>query len=513
MTTNKHPTRHPTHILAEQGESLVKELIPPEWIAEKPEKDYGIDLRCELIECGEPAGLYISFQVKASPKLKRSATVLTKRLLYFAEKCRDPVFLVLVGVEAKAASFIFLQQWLDSDDAWRNKNGPSIPAKVVFTRQSILNASNDALIYMERRSRLSPQAVVAVNEDEINKLDPDLSVRMQVSRKSTRYEFFSNTEKTYKMSIIGEPELVKSANLALLDAISFGIKADISGVRVGISGSPLFDAIMPKTGCGSMQFIPDQHPATGVLKNCASGVEIFLQGELSKGRSGAAIRLSTADGFLMLTGKIWAAENRIEFVWHLSTKVWLDQDIRKNRTHVLALSQLLFSGANAISQPFELNLISDARQIKLNFKGLPIERQDVRMIQWMTVLANLSKFTERPIRIYARKIPKIEINSIDIVESLMKGEQVQMVPTEFSAKIPKDTEVVKIQGYPIPCVIPCHFSVIWDGAKIADIPVLVTLANYLGKISSTESTEQWWDYKLIPMAQSTMFLDLRNDLP
>lgn len=67
----KYPQRHPYHVLADESEDFFKKSLPGDWIVNKPQKDYGQDLRIDLTDDGQVKGCELVIQMKASEKPTR----------------------------------------------------------------------------------------------------------------------------------------------------------------------------------------------------------------------------------------------------------------------------------------------------------------------------------------------------------------------------------------------------------------------------------------------------------
>ena len=60
------PTRTQAHNLEELSERFVNQHLPNNWTSEKPEADYGVDLRVDIFEGENATGLELLIQLKAS---------------------------------------------------------------------------------------------------------------------------------------------------------------------------------------------------------------------------------------------------------------------------------------------------------------------------------------------------------------------------------------------------------------------------------------------------------------
>ena len=64
----KFPRRSDSHQLDEISERFLRNNLPRGWTSEKPQHDYGVDLRIDIFEDGAATGLELLIQLKASAK-------------------------------------------------------------------------------------------------------------------------------------------------------------------------------------------------------------------------------------------------------------------------------------------------------------------------------------------------------------------------------------------------------------------------------------------------------------
>jgi len=68
------PHRSESHQLEETSVRYVRNALPRGWTCEKPEHDYGVDLRVDIFEDGTATGLELLFQLKASADSAKGET-------------------------------------------------------------------------------------------------------------------------------------------------------------------------------------------------------------------------------------------------------------------------------------------------------------------------------------------------------------------------------------------------------------------------------------------------------
>lgn len=64
--TRKYPKRPQAHNLEELSKRFFRQALPRNWTSEKPEADYGVDLRVDIFEGEYAKGLELLLQLKAS---------------------------------------------------------------------------------------------------------------------------------------------------------------------------------------------------------------------------------------------------------------------------------------------------------------------------------------------------------------------------------------------------------------------------------------------------------------
>lgn len=62
------PIRHETHTLEQKSETFFRNQIPQDWVANRPQHDYGIDFQVGITEERELRGLELIVQLKAAEK-------------------------------------------------------------------------------------------------------------------------------------------------------------------------------------------------------------------------------------------------------------------------------------------------------------------------------------------------------------------------------------------------------------------------------------------------------------
>src|ERR1035437_10411138 len=97
-----------------EAEKKFESMIPNNWIIRKRNPDIFIDYSIEIGEHGEPTGNIFYVQLKGIGNLKLTHKEIkyqlkSKHLIYFRDKLRFPVFLIVIDNNKKEGYWIFLQ--------------------------------------------------------------------------------------------------------------------------------------------------------------------------------------------------------------------------------------------------------------------------------------------------------------------------------------------------------------------------------------------------------------------
>jgi tetratricopeptide (TPR) repeat protein len=76
----EYPNRHNSHILENKSEIFFKQFIPPEWVLNKYQIDYGLDYNCEIVEKNQVIGVNFSIQLKAKKQERNKGFVIINNL-------------------------------------------------------------------------------------------------------------------------------------------------------------------------------------------------------------------------------------------------------------------------------------------------------------------------------------------------------------------------------------------------------------------------------------------------
>jgi hypothetical protein len=186
----KRPRSHETDELAMR---VFQCALPPSWVVNKQPLDYAKDYVVEIVETGNLTGITFLVQLKGQESLSLSkdrgqATFWLKRkyAVYYADKVRQPVFLVLVDGNQKIGYWLFVQAFLLDDlqgKKWRKKDTVAIrvPTKYQLTDTASLRSAVEAANqYMSALHPTSVKTAIKAHQLRLESLDPRFGVQIDV---------------------------------------------------------------------------------------------------------------------------------------------------------------------------------------------------------------------------------------------------------------------------------------------------------------------------------------------
>lgn len=113
----KLPQRPRSHVLETESMQFVQKSFPKEWIIEKGQSDYGVDLIIEIVEDDSVTGAHFLIQLKSTDNLvinKKgfvSHSCNTKTLQYFLERT-EPVIYLVYDAKKQIGYWIWIKDYL-----------------------------------------------------------------------------------------------------------------------------------------------------------------------------------------------------------------------------------------------------------------------------------------------------------------------------------------------------------------------------------------------------------------
>jgi hypothetical protein len=224
--------------------------LPPSWVVNKQPLDYAKDYVVEIVETGNLTGITFLVQLKGQESLslnkdRGQARFWLKRkyAVYYADKVRQPVFLVLVDVSQKVGYWLFVQAYLLDDlqgKKWRKKD--TVAIRVPTTNQlaytaSLRSAVEAANQYMSALHPTSVKTAIKAHQLRLESLDPRFGVQIDVINEREFVTVLPKEEVEVSLTFKGEPGLL---NPKLDKLFGRGLPTPFGPDEIEVTGSPLF---------------------------------------------------------------------------------------------------------------------------------------------------------------------------------------------------------------------------------------------------------------------------------
>src|SRR5437660_2456000 len=97
-----------------EAERFLQQLLPSRWPWREQTPDFFVDFHVEVVDDGHPSGFEFGIQVKGTKRARHrlSRRLGCKHLVYYRDKARLPVFVVLVDLLSKNDYWLFTQKYL-----------------------------------------------------------------------------------------------------------------------------------------------------------------------------------------------------------------------------------------------------------------------------------------------------------------------------------------------------------------------------------------------------------------
>jgi hypothetical protein len=169
-----------------EAERFLQALLPFKWPWREQTPDFFVDFHVEVVEDGHLSGFEFGVQVKGTKRAKHppSTRMECKHLVYYRDKARLPVFIVLVDLLSRNAYWLFAQKHLQ-----RCVNKTAVDKQKTFTvifdpvdsfkdLDRFRKALKDAEHYMRDLYPGTPAAAISAKGAELQKFDPDIGVTL-----------------------------------------------------------------------------------------------------------------------------------------------------------------------------------------------------------------------------------------------------------------------------------------------------------------------------------------------
>jgi Domain of unknown function (DUF4365) len=239
-----------SHVIDLEAMCVLKSTLPS-WVPNELHPDYGKDFLFEVAEDQELTGFTFFVQLKGQQAVRlinggASATFPLKKkdAIYYADKVRQPIFLVLVDVSRKVGYWLFLQKHLLDD--WPNQNwrfqktvNVQLPTTNTLTGvESLRAAVKQANDYMAARHPAAITSAIRAERERLEKLDPRMEVRIAATEQGGQITVVPKSAPVaFSIVFKGDSE---HAAAKLDDLVGRGRPLTFQPGEIEVHGSPLF---------------------------------------------------------------------------------------------------------------------------------------------------------------------------------------------------------------------------------------------------------------------------------
>jgi hypothetical protein len=241
------PTRAVQHQIDDKGENILQRLLPPEWIVNKYQRDYGKDFVVETVDAGKVTGEIFHIQLKSSLgwKITRkryvSVPLSREHFAYFQTQVAEPMCVVAVDTTKEAGYFCFAHLFPALDPHATNKSvSVQLPAANLLTDSVLLRKCLSQAWAAARDAHPgTPKAAVAKKLESLTRTDPRFDYTISVTPTGEQVHLKAKSPAEVFLRIQGDP---KATNRARKNLIERGIPIQAAnGLKLMVDGSPLFD--------------------------------------------------------------------------------------------------------------------------------------------------------------------------------------------------------------------------------------------------------------------------------
>ena len=123
-----------SQIVAEAARRIFMAVLPAEWRCREQSQDRSIHYIIEVAEANRMTGLTFGVTVRGTKSPRHTGPWIvyplqSQQLEYYADRCRHPVFLVVVDVDLRQCYWLFVQKYLAEElsvKSWRGQHMVSL---------------------------------------------------------------------------------------------------------------------------------------------------------------------------------------------------------------------------------------------------------------------------------------------------------------------------------------------------------------------------------------------------
>lgn len=243
------------HVIDEMGQRILRGALPPEWVLNPLNNDYGKDYLFEPTLGGRISGDYGFMQLKSHRTVTKtrngySEKLKQKHLSHFAElKC--PLFLVTVDTTTGDIYIASVTDYLEDQDntKWRKQKTISIPIAPISKGELASFVSRTSRSIWTRIKMHDPQAIpraVEIKRRMLTSIEPRFDYEISITNGNEAITLIP--KEAVNISLTASSSSADSSlNRRLDDLILKGTPLDIgSNDSLAITGTPLFDCLGSK---------------------------------------------------------------------------------------------------------------------------------------------------------------------------------------------------------------------------------------------------------------------------
>ena len=165
-----------------------------------------------------------------------------KHAIYYADKLKQPIFLVLVDVSRRLGYWLFLQKHLLEDwpnQKWHFQKTVSVQlptSKTLNDINALWSAVKEAHDCMAARHPAAIPSAIKAERERLEKLDPRMGIRIDATETGQWIIVLPKEPADFTITFKGEPDQVNSK---VDDLIGRGLSVSFNPEDIEVSGSPL----------------------------------------------------------------------------------------------------------------------------------------------------------------------------------------------------------------------------------------------------------------------------------
>lgn len=282
----------------------------PDFITRRWNPDTFIDYKVEILEGGEPTGIFAYVQLKGQAKVKISNDLISyaiksKHLRYYSEKLREPVLLVLVDSTNTRAYFLFLQEWIDLNVKELLHHGTvSVKIPVSNTLEVIplvKERMKTSAAYMIRKHPGSVDDAISAELAALTKLDPRVVVKMDIVNNTRCFQLSASEHLNLRMKIGLAADQKAVVHEKMQQLLNYGKAAIFGEAKVSVTGSPLFEKLInSNTTTGLAISASKVFPCELIVSDSSRRLLIVVRGDITRGIVGINFTFSGNDPVIPL---------------------------------------------------------------------------------------------------------------------------------------------------------------------------------------------------------------------